>query len=135
MQNVMVVFILSALNLKYPFWTNLVQKIKVVDSWTNSNMKNSIKTIIFFCFRPEVSSFLKVYSKKSKIACKNLERRLIRISTFWWRWSVFLFTFSIVTLLISQQCTRRDLQPVIFLVSQFKLWCMFFRSSHQRCCM
>ena len=70
MYNSMVVFILIVLDWKYPFWTNLVQKIKIVNSrW------NFVPSLIeyaelnggvhFFCFRPE-TTFLGKFGPKNK---------------------------------------------------------------------
>ena len=59
MQDSVLVFIFSALDGKHPFWTNLIQKTKIVSfklkfgTKTNSNMQNSMVVFTFFCFLPE----------------------------------------------------------------------------------
>ena len=73
MQNSMVMFILSVFDWKYPFWANLVQKIKIVTlSW------NLVPTLIrtcriqwwcsFFLFLIGNSLFGQIWSKKSKLS-------------------------------------------------------------------
>ena len=53
MQDSVLVFIFSALDGKHPFWTNLIQKTKIVSfklkfgTKTNSNMQNSMVVFTF----------------------------------------------------------------------------------------
>ena len=71
-QNSIAKFTFSVFNRKYPFYTNLVQKNKMVSlSWNvmlrlNLNLKNSIVMFIFFCFGLVVKFFWKMCSKKLK---------------------------------------------------------------------
>ena len=58
MQNSMVIFILFVLDWKYHFWTNMVQKIKIVSlSWNLGPLLIRICRIqwqcFFICFRPK----------------------------------------------------------------------------------
>ena len=70
MQNSMVIFILFVLDWKYHFWTNMVQKIKIVSlSWNLGPLLIRICTIQWlcslFCFRPQ-TPFLGKFGPKSK---------------------------------------------------------------------
>ena len=47
MQNSMVMFTFSVFYQKYPFWVNLVQKIKIVSFSTNLNMQTSVVVVTF----------------------------------------------------------------------------------------
>ena len=74
MQDSVLVFIFSALDGKHPFWTNLIQKTKIVSfklkfgTKTNSNMQNSMVVFTFFCFLPE-TPLLANESKKRRDFC------------------------------------------------------------------
>ena len=56
MRDSVLVFIFSNLDGKHPFWTNLIQKTKIVSfklkfgTKTNSNMQNSMVVFTFFVF-------------------------------------------------------------------------------------
>ena len=61
----MVVFILIVLDWKYPFWTNLVQKIEIVSlNWNLGFMLIRICRIQS-CFRPE-TTFLGKFGPKNQ---------------------------------------------------------------------
>ena len=67
---------LFALDWKYHFWADLVQKVKIVNfnlkfgTWINLNMKNSMVIFIFFCFRMKVL-FLGNLFQKSKLFAES----------------------------------------------------------------
>ena len=76
MQNSMVMFILSVFEWKYPFWANLVQKVKILTlSW------NLVPTLIrtcriqwwylFILFLIENTLFGQICSKKSKLSVET----------------------------------------------------------------
>ena len=60
----MVMLTFSVLDLKYPFWANLVQIIKI-GAWTNSDMPKSIVVFISLCFILEIPFSGKYGPKKS----------------------------------------------------------------------
>ena len=119
LKNSVVMFTFSVFDRKYPFWANLVQKFKIVClKWNLTPRPSRIcqiqrwyspfyfrREILFLGnfdqkfdrFRPEIH-FLENLLPKFKIDCLN--------------WKA---TFD-VTWLISQQFTRRDFNPVAFLV-------------------
>ena len=55
----MVMFIFSDFDNKYPFWVNLVQKVKIIslnlkfDTLPNLNMQNSVVMFTFFILERE----------------------------------------------------------------------------------
>ena len=97
MQNSVVVFTFSALDLKYLFCTNVVQKIKIVNlSWKMVLRLIRIWRIqwwcSFFLFLTESILFLENF-QKNKIFCRSwkLEPRRIRICGVWWWFLFFIF--------------------------------------------
>ena len=67
MQNSMIVSILSALDWKYLFWANLVQKIEIVNLSRKLVLSCTYWYLLidvhFFCFWPEVSFFWNLFHK------------------------------------------------------------------------
>ena len=97
MQNSVVVFTFSALDLKYLFCTNVVQKIKIVNlSWKMVLRLIRIWRIqwwcSFFLFSTESILFLENF-QKNKIFCRSwkLEPRRIRICGVRWWFLFFIF--------------------------------------------
>ena len=105
MQNSRMVFTFSALDLKYPFWENLVQTMEIVSlSW------NLVPRLIRICIIHWCCSLF-LFS-----TCKFC----LKIWHFWRIWH-FDVTWSIFQLI-----THRDLKPVAFLVCiKFSSNCMF----------
>ena len=71
MQNLMVMFTFSFFNRKYPFWTNLIQKIKTVSLSQNLILKLiricriQWRDVHLYCFLPE-APFLGKYCPKDQ---------------------------------------------------------------------
>ena len=97
--NSMVLFTFSAFDWKYPFWKNLVQKIKIVIlSWksvlrVNSNMQNSMMVFTFFFALDQKQPFWANLVEKIKIVSLswNLVLKLIRVCRIQWWCLLFLF--------------------------------------------
>ena len=95
MQKSVAIFTFSVWERKYPFWTNLVRKIKIVTlSWSlKSRLLRICKfndNVQFCSFWPEMSFWSK-FGKKStfSVLSWNLVIRLIRISRIQWWCSLF----------------------------------------------
>ena len=67
MQNSMVMFTFSVFDRKYPYWANLVQKVKII-SWSWNLVPRLIRICLFcwlFCFRFEIP-FLGKFGPKNQ---------------------------------------------------------------------
>ena len=88
MQNSMVMFTFFFFGRKYPFWANLVQKIKIVsfETWYHAKFEYAEfnDALHFFCFGPEIPFWSKSGRKKNKIVSLrwNLILRLIEYAKF-----------------------------------------------------
>ena len=98
MQNSMVMFTFSVSKWKYPFWANLVQKIKIVSlCWNLAPSLIWICRIQWWCWLlPFLAGnvlYGEIWSKKIKIVslCWNLGPRLIQICRIQWWCSLFVF--------------------------------------------
>ena len=118
-------FRFSALDWKYPFWANLVQKIKIVSlSWNLVPKLIRIWRILMVVFT--FSVFRQKYPfwpnlvQKIKIASLswNLALRLIPVCRIWW-WRSF-FLFSTGSILFSKFKTKKSKLFEIFF-SSFRL--------------
>ena len=75
MQNSIVMFTFSVFDWKYPFWANLVQKVKII-SWSWNLVPTLIRTCriqwwcSFFLFLIGNTLFGQIWSKKSKLPVK-----------------------------------------------------------------
>ena len=91
---------------KYPFWANLVQKLKIVSlSWTLVLIRIFHGDVHFFCFWPEKYLFWANLVHKIKIVTLrwNLAPRLMRICNIQWWCPLFLFLT--VNILLGQICS------------------------------
>ena len=79
MQNSMVIFTFSAFDRKYPFWENLVQKVKMV----------SLSWILIPRFQLEIPFSNKFSPVNQNCLCWNLVLKLIRIWRIQWWCSLF----------------------------------------------
>ena len=113
MQNSMVMLIFFVFDLKYPFWTNLVQKIKIVSlRWnliprlTNWNMQNSMTVFTLFAFDQKCPFWTDLVQNVKIVSLRwNLIPRLIRICRIQWCCS-FFFLFSTRNVLFAQIWSR-----------------------------
>ena len=88
----------SALDRKHPFWANLAQKIKIVESklkfgtQSNLNMQNSMVMFTFSVFDQKYPFRAKLVQKTKILSLTwNLVPRLIQICKIQWWCSLFLF--------------------------------------------
>ena len=94
----MVMFILSVFDWKYPFWANLVQKVKII-SWSWNLVARLIRICriqwccsLFFVFEWKYPFWANLVQKiKIVTLCWNLVPRLIRICRTHWCYSLFCF--------------------------------------------
>ena len=97
MQNPMVMFILSFLYWKYPFWANLVKKIRIVSlSWNLVLWLIRVWTTHSWCsffsvFNWKCPFLGNLFHKYQNCWSWNIEPRLIRIYRTQWWFSLFFF--------------------------------------------
>ena len=82
---------------KYPFWANLVQKIKILN--LTSTFESRLIRICriwcgfsFYSFIDWKYSFLGLFGPKMKVFQLKFVPRLLRICKIWW-WCIFSFCF------------------------------------------
>ena len=95
MQNAMVIFTFSVFDRKYPFWANLVQKVKIISlSWNLVPRLIRICRIQWWCslflFLTGNTLFGQIFGQIVSLRW-NLVASLIRICRIQWCCSLFLF--------------------------------------------
>ena len=100
MQNAMVMFTFPVFDRKYPFWANLVKKVKII-SWnwnlvprlTNSNMQNSMIKFPFSALVRQYMFWANLVQKIKMVSLRwNLILKPIQICRIQW-WSSLFYIF------------------------------------------
>ena len=117
MQNCVVVFTFSVLEGKYPFWANLVRKIKNFTlSWSLVPRLIRISRIQWWCSLFLFSTRKTLFQKLKIVSLSwDLVPRLIQICRIQWWCSYFLFCWKLRFLVKFgrqiQNCLKRNLVP------------------------
>ena len=93
MQNSMAMFIFLVFEWKYPFWANLVQKVKIISwSWNLVARHNSMMLFSFLVFEWKYPFWANLVQKIKILTLSwNLVRTLVRTCRIQWWCSFFLF--------------------------------------------